>query len=43
MGQGGVCINMKVVIQGNVIGNKDYANQLGNEITGRIMEALGNT
>lgn len=43
MGQGGVCINMNVVIQGNVIGNKDYANQLGNEITGKIMEALGNT
>lgn len=43
MGQGGININMKVVIQGNVIGNKDYANQLGNEITGRIMEALSNT
>lgn len=43
MRQGGLIINVKVVVQGNVIGNKEYSNQLGNDIAGKIIEALANT
>ncbi|NMM52155.1 hypothetical protein [Paenibacillus aquistagni] len=39
-GQGGV--NVYVTVQGNVIGNEQYANQMGDYIARKIMLALGN-
>lgn len=36
-------VKVNVTIQGNVIGNKEYADSIGNEVANKIMIALGNT
>ena len=39
---GGYTINCPVTIQGNVIGNEDFVNQIGQAITGRVQLAISN-
>lgn len=41
--QKGSPININVQIQGNVIGNEDYANMLSNKVAEKLLNALGNT
>lgn len=36
-------ISVQVIVQGNVIGNDAYAQQLGDTIVARILRALRNT
>lgn len=43
MGGGNTSVKVNVTIQGNVIGNKEYANAIGNEVANKILIALGNT
>ena len=43
MGGRNTAINVYVTIQGNVIGNKEYANTIGNEVVKKILIALKNT
>ncbi len=43
MGGGNTSIKVHVTIQGNVIGNKEYANVIGNEVVNKILIALRNT
>lgn len=38
----GYTINCPVTVQGNVLGNEEFINQLGSEITGRLQLALSN-
>ena len=38
----GPSINVQVIVQGNVIGNEAYTDQLGNSIVQRILRALDN-
>lgn len=40
---GGRAINVHVTVQGNVIGNEDYANEMGERIAAEIIRALDNT
>ena len=40
---GGRTINVYVTVQGNVIGNAQYANSLGNLIAQKILRAMDNT
>ena len=40
---GGPSITVHVTVQGNVIGNRAYAEELGNTIVARILRALRNT
>lgn len=39
---GGYTINCPVTVQGNVIGNEDFVNQIGSALTGRLQLALSN-
>lgn len=39
---GGYTINCPVTVQGNVIGNEDFVNQIGQAITGRVQLAISN-
>lgn len=39
---GGMTFNVPITIQGNVIGNEDYANQLGDMIVNRLQTAMSN-
>ena len=43
MGGRNTSVKVNVTIQGNVIGNKEYANAIGNEVAKKILIALGNT
>lgn len=38
----GNSVNVHITVQGNVIGNEQYANQLGNIIVQKVLEAQGN-
>lgn len=40
---GGASVQVSVVVQGNVIGDEGYADDLGNIVARRIIRALGNT
>ena len=40
---GGPSIRVSVVVQGNVIGNEGYADELGGIVARKVMAALGNT
>ena len=40
---GGPTIQVYVTVQGNVIGNQVYAQELGDTIVARILRALRNT
>ena len=40
---GGRTINVYVTVQGNVIGNAQYANSLGNLIAQKVLRAMDNT
>ncbi len=40
---GGPSVAVYVTVQGNVIGNQAYAEELGNTIAARILRALRNT
>lgn len=40
---GGPTIQVYVTVQGNVIGNQAYAQELGDTIVARILRALRNT
>ncbi len=42
LGKGGHNVTVNVTIQGNVIGNKQYAKELGEEVAGELIAALGN-
>lgn len=39
---GGYTVNCPVTIQGNVIGNEDFINQIGNAITSKVQLAISN-
>lgn len=38
----GNSVNVQITVQGNVIGNEQYANQLGSIIVQKIIAAQGN-
>lgn len=40
---GNTSVKVNVTIQGNVIGNKEYSDALGNDVAKKILLALGNT
>ena len=40
---GNTTVKVNVTVQGNVIGNKEYSDALGNEVAQKIILALGNT
>ena len=39
---GGYTVNCPVTIQGNVIGNEDFVNYVGNAISSRVQLAISN-
>ena len=34
-------MNLKLIVQGNVIGNKEFMEQTGEYVTEKVIEALG--